>query len=113
MFKSCQSHDNLNFFMKTNWSKENLEKIIKDCYSIADILKKQKLKCVGGNYHTAKKYIQLYNLDTSHFTGQYWHSNPSISIEDKKVHKIDEILKENKNFKRKSCGGFIWRVKTT
>ena len=99
MFKSCQSYDNLNYFMKKIWSKENLEKIIKDCYSIADVLKKLKLKWAGGNYYTVKKYIQLYNLDISHFTGQYWHNNPNISIEDKKVHKIDEILKENTNFK--------------
>lgn len=84
--------------MKTDWSKENLEKIIKDCYSISDVLEKQGLKQVGGNYYTAKKYIDLYQLDTSHFTGQLWHSNPIKTFEDKKLVKLEEILQENTSF---------------
>ena len=84
--------------MKTDWSKENLEKIIKDCYSVADVLEKQGLKRVGGNYHTAKKYIDLYQLDTSHFTGQLWHSSPIKTFEDKKLVKLEEILQENTSF---------------
>ena len=55
---------------KTKISKELLENIIIDCFSIADVCRKLKLKPQGSNYRTIKKYIKDFNLDISHFLGQ-------------------------------------------
>ena len=49
------------------WSKENLEKLVNESKSKIEILKKLKLYDQGGNYKTLTKYINLYNLDISHF----------------------------------------------
>jgi len=84
---------------KTNWSKENLEKIVKKSYSIADVLRNLGLEAKGGSYRTAWKYINKYNLDVSHFTGQIWSKSPLISNEDKKLNSLKEILQKGTNFK--------------
>ena len=83
---------------KANWSEENLRKIIKECYSNTEVIKMLGLKPGGGTFENLKKHIEKYNIDTSHFTGQLWHSNPKLSIEDKKLNTLDNILKENTNY---------------
>lgn len=46
-----------------------------------------KLKEAGGNYFQIRKYIQEYNIDTSHFTGMGWNKGmrgigkPQIPLE--------------------------------
>lgn len=55
--------------MKANYSKENLEKIIKGSYSISDVARALELVPKGSTFKTIKKYIEKYKLDTSHFTG--------------------------------------------
>lgn len=84
---------------KANWSKENLEEIVKKSYSIADVLRNMGLRAKGGSYKSAWKYIHKYNLDTSHFTGQIWSHSPLISEKERKLNSLDDILQENTNFK--------------
>lgn len=55
--------------MKANYSKENLEKIVKGSYSISDVARALELVPKGSTFKTIKKYIEKYKLDTSHFTG--------------------------------------------
>ena len=50
--------------------KENIEKIIKECYSIADVCRCLNIKPSGSNYKTIHHYINVYNLDVKHFTGK-------------------------------------------
>ncbi len=52
------------------WKKENLSKIVGECFSIAEVLRRLDLKPQGQNYRTAKKYISAYALNISHFLGQ-------------------------------------------
>ena len=87
--------------MKKKYSKENLENIVRNSYSIAEVLRKLGLSPVGGSYKTIHKYIELYNIDISHFTGQRW--NKGAKNEDEcAVVKLNEILKENISFKSSS-----------
>lgn len=51
-------------------SKEKMEEIVKSSFSIAECLRKMGRSDIGGNYRTFYRYKGLYNLDTSHFTGQ-------------------------------------------
>lgn len=52
--------------------KENLETLVKGSSSNADVIRKLGLKLTGGNYRHVMSYIQLYGIDTSHFTGGAW-----------------------------------------
>lgn len=83
---------------KTDWSKENLSKIIAESYSNSEVIRALGLKPAGGNFSHLKKCIEEYQLDTSHFTGARWHSNPKLSSEDKKLVKLEDILRENTNY---------------
>lgn len=56
--------------MKEKYKKENLEKHVKDSFSISEVARKLGLAAKGSNFKTIKKYIDKYQLDTSHFTGQ-------------------------------------------
>lgn len=46
--------------------------------SIAGFLRLLGLKPVGGNYYTAKSYIQKHKLNTDHWTGQGWNKNKQL-----------------------------------
>lgn len=53
--------------MKNKWKKENLEEIIRTSKTQKEVLEKLGLRNAGANPKTLKKYIELYDIDTSHF----------------------------------------------
>ena len=61
--------------MNKKYTKENLELLIKDCKSIADLIRKLNLKCSGGSHSHLSKQIKKYNIDISHFTGKPHNAN--------------------------------------
>lgn len=73
---------------KRSWTKEDLEKAVASSKSRRAVLFYLKLVPAGGNYEQIKKYIKLYNLDTSHFTGYSWNKGlrdrymPFVSTKD-------------------------------
>lgn len=84
--------------MKEYYKKEFLENIVKKCSSLADVLREIGLADKGGNFKTLQKYIDKYNIDISHFTGQTW--NKGLSYTNKTSYiKLEDILKKNTNFK--------------
>lgn len=84
--------------MKEYYHKEVLEKVIGESYSFAEALRKIGLRDCGSNFKTIKKYVEGYNIDTSHFRGQTW--NKGMGNTDYAAHnKLEDILKENTNFK--------------
>ena len=103
--------------------KEQAEEIVKNCYSIADFCRAVGWKPKGDNYKTFHKYVEKYNLDTSHFTGQK--SNLGNKLNFKKELSAEEyskstsirgqtlikkLLKENiKERKCESCGLTEWK----
>ena len=73
--------------MKFNlkYSKEILEELVKDCSSVACVIKKLGLKYTGGNHSHIKSRIIKYGIDISHFTGQGHNKgkkNPRLLSED-------------------------------
>ena len=54
------------------YTKEWLEELCKNSYSLAEVLRKAGRKPGGGSQTTLKKKIEEFNIDTSHFTGQLW-----------------------------------------
>lgn len=84
--------------MKCKHTKEIYLEIAKDSFSIADMCRKLGIEPKGGNYSQVKKYIEEFNIDTSHFTGQAWNKGMGGSEEIARV-KMDDILKKETNFK--------------
>lgn len=70
--------------MKANYSKENLESVIRESFSLAEVLRKIGLRDAGSNFVTLKKYIDKYGLNTSHFTGERWNKGKT-EFTDKRV----------------------------
>lgn len=56
--------------MKHSYTIEEFKLAVNQSYSIAQALTKLGLSPRGGNYRVFKKFQKLYNIDTSHFTGQ-------------------------------------------
>jgi hypothetical protein len=54
------------------YTKEVLEAVVKDAYSISDVLRMLNIQVAGGNHRTIQKYLKIYEIDTSHFTGSLW-----------------------------------------
>ena len=84
--------------MKKYYQKDALEKTISGSYSFAEALRKIGLKDLGSNFKTIKKYVQEYNIDTSHFRGQTWNKGMSNTAY-VAYNKLEDIFKENTNFK--------------
>jgi hypothetical protein len=80
---------------KPKYTEENLKSIIKNCKSIAQILRILNLKETGGNYQSIKAKIKLYNIDISHFTGQVWNKGVKTGGYEKNIRKLENILKKN------------------
>lgn len=57
---------------RISWEKERLEQLVKDSYSIRQVIIGLGLVAAGGNYAQVKKYITIYKLDTKHFLGMGW-----------------------------------------
>lgn len=56
--------------MKIKYTKELLEKNVKDCYSFAELARRLGLKPEGSNPKTLRKKLDEFKVDYSHFTGK-------------------------------------------
>lgn len=84
-------------YIKANWEKENLEKIISESKSQKEVLEKMGLRAAGSNFSTLKKYIELYELNTSHFIKCY---NKMAFLSKENKIPLNDILKENSTYNR-------------
>ena len=83
--------------MKNKYDEELMIKFTRESYSKAELLRKLGIPPNAGNYKTLQKYINLYNIDISHFTGARWNKG-KIYPKYKKSRPLDKILVENSNF---------------
>jgi len=73
--------------MRKQYTIDDVIVAIRNNKSIAGVLRTLGLKPIGGNYKTINNFINKYNIDTSHFTGQGWnvglqfHPKPRITDE--------------------------------
>ena len=75
------------------WTKEDYTEAVCKSHSIAEVCRILGIKPTGGNYRIVHKAIDLYHLDTSHFTGQGW--NVGLRFRPRKELEIGEILKKD------------------
>src|SRR6516165_385659 len=70
------------------YTKELLQEIVPECYSVAQVLRKLGLAEAGGTHTHLSRRIKAFGIDTSHFLGQAanqgaWHKGPQkISWQD-------------------------------
>ncbi|MDP2586869.1 MAG: HNH endonuclease signature motif containing protein [Candidatus Komeilibacteria bacterium] len=81
---------------KRSWTTEQLIKVAAKSTSVRQVIKALGLKPAGGNYSQIKKFLKLYKVKVSHFTGQAWNKG----MRGIGIHRIalDKILTENSNF---------------
>ena len=83
--------------MKINTlKKDELDIIIKECFTKSDFCRKLGIKPVGGNFKIINKIISFYNLDTSHFLGIHWKKGKHVKGVKHKT--IEEICVENSEY---------------
>ncbi len=78
------------------WSKIDLDKAVKESRSIRQVLTCLGLKEAGGNYSQIKKYLQLYNIDISHFVGRSWSKGVSKQFSPRIP--LESILVQNSSY---------------
>lgn len=87
---------------RTKYTRELLEPIVRESLSIAQVLKRLKLKPTGGNYRNIQLRIRLLNLSVEHFRGMGWSrgetadSHPTVALVTRKITLTDEqVFTEN------------------
>jgi hypothetical protein len=81
---------------KRKWSEEQLKIFANQVTSIRQLLIKLGLREAGGNYSQIKKFLRLYNIDHSHFTGKGW--NKGLNIIRRIPKPIKEILTDDSSY---------------
>jgi len=81
------------------YSEENLKLIVQSSKSTMEVMRKIGLNAKGGNHKTIKKYIQQYNIDTSHFETQSARAKRTFENHISKI-PLENILIENSNYSR-------------
>ena len=81
---------------KRGWTRQDLEKAVKNSESIRQVLKLLDLRMAGGNYTQINKYIKNYKINKDHFTGQAW--NKGNKGNGKPRIKLEDILQKNSYF---------------
>lgn len=99
------------------YTKEWLEELCKDSYSLAEVLKKAGRKPGGGSQATLKKKIEEFNIDTSHFTGQLWNKGKTKEDDERlaqqsfsqEKYSLEEVFVENSPVTQKVMRGYVER----
>lgn len=103
-------------------TKEEIENIVKECYSIADVCRMIGWKPIGGNYRVVHRYIDDYNIDISHFKEKSnfdvnknntiekpceYYFNNNVEIKSKTF--LKKLIKEGyKEHKCENCNNTEW-----
>jgi hypothetical protein len=86
--------------VKSKYQKENFEPIVKSSKSIKEVLNKLQLSYRGSSYKTIKKYIKLYNIDTSHFLTKKQNYDATLGkyISTKHKRSLSDIMTKNSSY---------------
>ena len=75
---------------KAKYTEQEFRDAVSQVYSIAKLLEKLGLCAEGGNYKIAKKNIEQWDVDISHFSGQAWRKGSDKPVD--KAIPLQEIL---------------------
>jgi len=99
--------------MLQKYTKEWLEELCAESYSLAEVLKKAGRKPGGGNQETLKKKIAEFGIDISHFTGQLWNKGKTKEtdnrIASKEQYQLEEVFCKDSLVTQKILRGYVKR----
>lgn len=91
------------------YTKEWLQELCENSYSLAEVLKKAGRKQGGGAQQTLKKKIAEWEIDISHFTGQRWQQSPNQTPQSREKYDLDEVFCTNSPVTQKVLRGYVER----
>ena len=80
-----------------NYTKEELEEAVKKSFNIGQVVKELSGAISGGRYRTTRKYIELWNIDISHFDPNHRHKKTGDAV----ATPLEDILVENSTYRGK------------
>ena len=83
--------------MVCDYTEDNLRQIVNESKSFSDVCRQLGIKAKGSNFNTVKKYINLYDIDISHFVGAGWKRDKSTN--DIALIDLNDILKDGTSYK--------------
>ena len=98
------------------YTKEWLEQLCAESFSLAEVLRKAGRKR-GGSQQTLGKKIQVFNIDTSHFTGQLWNKGKTKETDariaafsqNQEKYNLKEVFIQNSPVTQKVLRGYVER----
>lgn len=93
--------------VKKIYLEENLRPLVESSNGIAQVLDKLNLRKAGGNYQVINKYIDIYNIDISHFETSEERFEKMIN--DFVKIPIDKVLVENSSYSRTSLKDRLYK----
>ena len=92
------------------YTKEWLQDLCQNSYSLAEVLNKAGRKQGGGAQQTLKKKIAEWEIDTSHFTGQRWHESPNqLPQQSREKYELEQVFCKNSPVTQKVLRGYVER----
>lgn len=79
---------------RVTWTEEKFRDAVKNSKSLSDVARTIGIKALGSNFKTIKKYIALWNLNTSHF-GVDWKSITAKARSSMKIISNENLFVEN------------------
>ena len=103
--------------MLQKYTKEWLEELCANSYSLAEVLKKAGRKQGGGAQETLKKKIAEFQIDISHFTGQLWNKGKTKETDERlakisanaEKYSLEEVFCANSSVTQKVLRGYVER----
>ena len=80
----------------SKYTREQIQEVVTKSFSVANVLRELGLVANGGNYKTVNKYIKLYDIDISHFTGKLWIKGKKLNYT--KSIPLDKILVDGSDY---------------
>lgn len=95
------------------YTKEWLEELCSESYSLAEVLRKAGRAVGGGGQASLKKKIQEFNIDISHFTGQAWAKGKTLKtdsrVQSKEKYSLEEVFCKDSPVTQKVLRGYVER----
>jgi hypothetical protein len=88
--------------VSNNYNKDILTEVVLMSKTYKECLLKLNIRSAGGNYKSLKKYIDLYNIDTSHFNSNIVRNDKLSKFNKSRKFQLKEILIENSTYSRTS-----------
>ena len=95
--------------MAPHYEKSIFTTAVQQSKTYAELLIKLGLRAAGGNYKTAKKYVQAYDLDVSHFEGGIIKADKLLAFIKGQVKPLGDILTANSSYSRTSLKARLFK----